>query len=403
MINGKEVTVDEFRKLGIKQLRTARSKTETGHLMRSFLRPSSDEERDTAMTYFGPGYQGALQGRAQGKEVSRLFLDPNSDVLGEVDQTIVGLAHGKKAEKFVDDRLKGAIMTPLDKYYAQVQQAEGVAAAAQVSNVEQARRGLFKQLVDQLGDITGTYQMQQKFRGLEATWSSSGKSQEEIQKLERQAVERARHDVIYRTTPQTDPGFLEWADQNRKGLRRGPWETLWSREPEAYPRSVFEEYRMHTMRPDEKGIVGAMNAYLGEEPPPESAVPAPFPSYEKWREQQPQPPKSMGGFGLGIPSFPMDWSGESDMREKYRAAYEKSREQDGPSESPSPSLNDQSSRHGDLLRQLVAATNAQTEILTAALRNQTLHVSVTDGVGRELGIIESRPRAIEQFNGEGIG
>src|SRR5690606_16484493 len=125
---------------------------------------------------------------------------------------------------------------------------------------------------------------------------------------------RARRDILYRTTPQSDPGFLEWARKHRPDLHRGVWGTVTSRDREPYPRSVFEEYRQHTMSDEEKAIVGAMDAYLGRPGPPTGSTPPDFPSFDTWRDGR--RPASSGGFGLGVPNPFFNWGEEGRLQEQ---------------------------------------------------------------------------------------
>jgi hypothetical protein len=338
---GREMSIDEFNTAGLKQIDIARSKTETGMMMRAYLAPKTKEEREMAFMIDPSGmHQGALQGEAGGKEVGEALLDPNKTLMEDVRKTMSHVKTGKAAEGLVDSRINLEKSNNQEKYFENQRKIKGAIQYAQFQNTTMAQQGSFNQLVEELGSITGTGDLQQKFRGISANLQSSGKTPAEIEELQRAAVQQSIQDMLYKTTPQTDPNFLDWAKKNRPDQHRGVWGTVFSRDSEPYPRSVFEEYRRETMPEDQRAIVGAFDTFLQT---PAGGKPG---------------RSSRGPRAAGAAT-----SGSTDQAALLQAVGE----------------------------------------LTAALHGYSknplaVNVQVEDGLGRQLGRSTSRPRALEQFN-----
>ncbi len=353
---GQEISIDQFRKLGLKQLEIARSKTDTGLMMRSFMSPQNEEERQLAMGFFGLGYQGSLQGEAGAKEVGELFLSPQSKLLDDMRAVQATVKHGPAAEQLVDQRLKGPLTNQHDEYFSARHAQRGALAAMQWANVEQARRGSLQEFVQEAGDVFGTGATNQWVKSRVAAIRASGKDQAGMRQLETEAAQEFI-DRYMRGAPVDIEKMDAELSKQYPGQRRGVFG-----QGAAMLSEIFGF--------DREGV-GARSGFPGE-------------LQRRYIRERMEPPEEYRGQVESLREF-IRQNGQIDHRT-----------QDG---QPAPAATD-----GANLQQVIGDLQQAIAALQLSISGgMSVNVTVEDALGQQLGHTISRPRLLDQLNEAGIG
>jgi hypothetical protein len=262
------IPVEKFKTLGMKMFDVVSADDTTGMLMRTYLEGlrSDDAKTRSWSSMFGRGNMGKMEGEKGGFEVKKDLLRKNSVNMARARKAAAEVKEGPEAVQVYEDAVQGPLRTPQQVAAAEFASQEGIKAALKFQNVTKARQGGINKLVEDLGTITGTGDLQQKLRDFMTALESSDKSGPEIDRMQIEALDDATHDIRVEATHRLygkGKGYLEWARQKYGKPAPLPPQQFGSEfggappaaDYEPYPPAVRQEWVEKNFTPEEKMMV----------------------------------------------------------------------------------------------------------------------------------------------------
>ncbi len=373
-------TVEDWDKLTPQEkLRRINAQDNFGLAMRARLKGSLNtgtKERNLAMAmHWG---EGALHGEAGLRQMGENIISPNSYLAKEADEAAKEVQIGPAAGQFLDRQLTGKFLSEQQKLHDQIGAAQGARAAAEWANVNQAKRGVITEQVNELGDIVQRNFATQYLKSKFSSWEASGKEGPELDAMLIDVAQEAQRELRANALQRGQlGGFTSWA-RKKYGVEAQtvPTDTPFLK---LFPPKIREEYLGLVMTEDEKRQIQAL---------------------EKWIEaQRENTARSRNGAEVPGPAGAAVPAGSEAIPELPTAPGQ-------PAGVPSsgsgatPGLRDQSLNDAiDQMKQLVAAV----EQLAANDASRRLDIMVEDRAGRPLSRTTSRPSALERQYDEAVG
>lgn len=212
------VTPDEFEKSGMKMIETAASDTVTGRHLRNYLFGINADAKDydaglTTMYGGNPTFGGHYQGEAGAFPIVKNMLTPGGGgILERARKAASTVRAGDAARAVTDDVLNGPLTSEQQKLFASRAAQKGAAEAARFQNTLQAQRGSLAEFVQDLGDVAGTYDLQQKWRNIAGNLKSSGLTGEELRQREVEAAKAFIDDILNSEGKGDRGGLFDWVN-----------------------------------------------------------------------------------------------------------------------------------------------------------------------------------------------